>query len=353
MHTNFFLGSNSKDGFHSFYDDLTDLKEAKTVYILKGSPGSGKSSIMRRVAKRCEEKGEKVEYYLCSSDPDSLDAITIPSKGVSIVDGTAPHVVEPRYPLAVERYINLGDFADCSELIKIKDKIIEVRDRYSEFFSHIYKLTSACGAIDNELFDIALGAISISKLHKKADGIIRREIREDGSKSAVLRRFCSAFSKSGIVFTLGVSENDFTTIFLVEDSFGLAHFILSPILDALSASNFTSIACYDHLVPERLSHLLVPELSLAFVTSNAETKYNGQYTKKIRLDAMLDHSTVKREKKRILRLRKARENIVSDISHLLDAAKVCHDELEALYNPYIDFDAVYSFADSLADEILK
>ena len=48
------------------------------------------------------------EYILCSGDPDSLDALLLPQLGVALVDGTAPHVVEPKYPGVVDRYVKHG-----------------------------------------------------------------------------------------------------------------------------------------------------------------------------------------------------------------------------------------------------
>lgn len=87
----YFLGANSPQGFYSLYDQLIDPAQARAIYILKGGPGCGKSSLMRRVAQRAEEMGEHVEYIHCSGDPDSLDAILLPARKTAIADGTAPH----------------------------------------------------------------------------------------------------------------------------------------------------------------------------------------------------------------------------------------------------------------------
>ena len=96
----YFLGANSPAGFYSLYDHLIPPETARAVYILKGGPGCGKSTLMRRVAGRMEAAGLEVEYILCSGDPDSLDAILIPEKQVAIVDGTAPHATAPLGPPA-------------------------------------------------------------------------------------------------------------------------------------------------------------------------------------------------------------------------------------------------------------
>ena len=87
----FYLGANSPTGFYSLYDQLLDPAEAADIVILKGGPGCGKSSLMRRVAKAVEGRGLDVEYIQCSGDPDSLDAVVFPALKTAIVDGTAPH----------------------------------------------------------------------------------------------------------------------------------------------------------------------------------------------------------------------------------------------------------------------
>ena len=89
----YFLGANSPSGFYSLYHELLPAEQARSIYILKGGPGCGKSTLMRRVAALAEEAGETVEYILCSGDPDSLDAIVLPQKQIALVDGTAPQGV--------------------------------------------------------------------------------------------------------------------------------------------------------------------------------------------------------------------------------------------------------------------
>ena len=90
-HIQYFLGANAPGGFYSLYSELLPPEEARAIYILKGGPGCGKSTLMGRVGKRMEEMGVETEYILCSGDPDSLDGLVLPGLRVAIVDGTAPH----------------------------------------------------------------------------------------------------------------------------------------------------------------------------------------------------------------------------------------------------------------------
>ena len=65
------------------YDHLLPPEQARAIYILKGGPGCGKSTLMRRVGAWAEEAGLKTEYILCSGDPDSLDGLILPGKAVA------------------------------------------------------------------------------------------------------------------------------------------------------------------------------------------------------------------------------------------------------------------------------
>ena len=87
----FFLGANSPAGFVSFYDEITAQAENGRLFVVKGGPGTGKSTLMRRTAAALSQREKCFEYIHCSSDPDSLDAVVFPALNTAIVDGTAPH----------------------------------------------------------------------------------------------------------------------------------------------------------------------------------------------------------------------------------------------------------------------
>lgn len=63
---NFFPGGNTAQGFYSFYDYLP--YEAEQVFIIKGGPGTGKSTFMKKIGERMIEEGYDIEFHWCSSD---------------------------------------------------------------------------------------------------------------------------------------------------------------------------------------------------------------------------------------------------------------------------------------------
>ena len=119
-----FLGANTPQGFISFFDELYNPYENCRAYIIKGGPGTGKSTLMKKVCAEAESRGYAVEKVYCSSDPDSLDGLIVPEVGVSIADGTSPHTLEPRFPGACENIINLGECWDKDSLRCKADKSV-------------------------------------------------------------------------------------------------------------------------------------------------------------------------------------------------------------------------------------
>ena len=121
----FFPGGNTAGGFFNAFGGITaPWDKNQRVYILKGGPGVGKNTLMREFAQRALAKDYSVDYFHCASDEDSLDGVRVPEKELAIIDGTAPHVIDPVLPGAADGIINLGIFLD-----EKKTKRKKMRDR--------------------------------------------------------------------------------------------------------------------------------------------------------------------------------------------------------------------------------
>ena len=109
------------------------------------------------------------------------------------------------------------------------------------------------------------------------------------------------------------------------------------------------IACPSPEEPERLEHLLIPELGVAFVTSKPGMKYPGKPYRRVRLNA-LSHP----ESKARLRFRSRMAGVLREegVAALQDA-KAAHDRLESVYNPYVDFEGVRAQAAIEAGRLLS
>lgn len=348
MQSGFFLGANSRYGFYSRYHELIDLTQAEQVYIIKGSPGGGKSTFMRRVAENLDTYASKI---YCSSDPDSLDAVIFPTLGVALVDGTAPHVVEPTFPLAAESYINLGEFADPVKIKARKESLISAATRYRGQFDRAYRLTSCAGTLREDARTLAEGGVDLSRLIKKSKGIVSRELRPTGHTGKIHGRFLSAISPKGHVTLYDTVIDLADRVFLLDDTYGIGAHLLSVLAKEAEALGHTVFACYSPLCPEHLEHLLLPDAHLAFVTVNKYHPYPFEPSKHMRIDAMLDRDYLRSNRGKLRFSNALSEELVDAACKELAAAKRVHDELEGLYHPCINFDALLTAADKLAKRI--
>ncbi len=350
----YFLGANSPKGFYSLYDQLINPETANAIYILKGGAGCGKSTLMRRVAKAAESTGETVEYIHCSGDPDSLDAIVLPDKKAAIVDGTAPHVVEPKFPGVIESYVNLGDCYDRIGLQSVRNEILSCMSGYKDCYKRAYRCLNAAAEITNDMRVILATEQLEEKISKRASGIFKREIIASGTGTGhVTQRFLSAITHQGFLTYISTPFALCKRIYSLVDSYGSAHLMLTHLLSGMIEAHYDVIACPSPLFPDRLVHLIIPELSLAFISAPPGTDFPKHPYRRIHLDPMVDPDLLKQNKARLRFSRRVSSALIDEAVTSLSQAKTMHDNLESIYNPHVDFDRVNRIADHLSRAILE
>lgn len=354
LQTSYFLGANSPAGFYSLYDELSQPDRMKALYILKGGAGCGKSTLMRRIAHHAEAMGQTVQHILCSGDPDSLDAVYLPEKGIAVVDGTAPHVVEAVCPGAVDTYVDLSQYYDHDALQAVKSDLITVTAEYKGHYTQAYRCLGAAGELHRNLIEAADSDGVRQRLEKRAAGIISRELKKVPScGKSTERRFLSAVTHRGVVHLWDTVTAQTGRIYELVDNYGLAHRLLTPILAAARSAGHYAVACPNPMAPDRLSDLILPDLSLAFVTSTTDAPWLYHSYRRLRLDAMAEEELLKAGKPRLRFTRKVESALTEEGIAWLKRAKETHDHLENLYNPHVNFDGVINEADRLAEQILR
>ena len=123
MEKHYFAGATTHKGFVNFFEDI----ERGATYILKGVPGCGKNTLIKKVAEHF--KDEPIEYFHCAADPDSLDGIRLVNHNILIVDGTQPHPIKKRPD--IDKIINLtADIdIDARKLARRKKKHFEQAEK--------------------------------------------------------------------------------------------------------------------------------------------------------------------------------------------------------------------------------
>ncbi|MDQ0158063.1 hypothetical protein [Alkalibacillus salilacus] len=88
-----YLGAATPDGPVDYVLDLTE--DIKNRYFIKGRSGTGKSTMLRKIAHEAHDRGFDVEVYHCGFDPGSLDMVIVRELNFAIFDATPPHQHKP------------------------------------------------------------------------------------------------------------------------------------------------------------------------------------------------------------------------------------------------------------------
>ncbi len=86
---NRFFGASTVYGPKDYIINLTDKLQHR--YFIKGRPGTGKSTMLKKIIKAVNNNGFDTFAYHCAFDPNSLDMVIIPALDIAIFDSTAPH----------------------------------------------------------------------------------------------------------------------------------------------------------------------------------------------------------------------------------------------------------------------
>lgn len=343
MHT-YFLGANTPNGFVSCYDELFRDKRIRKALILKGGPGCGKSTLMRAVGKTAAELGCETEELLCSSDPDSLDGIIIPAAGLALADGTAPHILEPPLCGCEANYLNLGTCYDSKQLSAQKERLFALKAKNSACYPFAASCFSAAAAADTALHSLA-----------KPTGIdvitsaLCQGAKKQPTRGCITHRFYHALTPRGAVScTLSCK-----TVWTLKDNYGIAPQILLTAAECLCEAGLDVILGSQPLSPQKLSHLVIPAQSAAYVVVTEQFPYPyptaGQYD----LDSLCTQAFTTKEALHAQQLLLLREQAVREGLKFLKEAKTYHDELEAVFKPAVNFDAVSKKTDEVKHLLLQ
>lgn len=345
-----FPGAMGPEGFISCFDHLIDESILRRMLILKGGPGVGKSTFMRRIHAALTADGEDSTLYFCSGDPDSLDAVVIPAHGLLILDGTAPHIVDPKIPGARDAIINLGA---CLNESAMRPRLPHIRACMADHAACSRRarafMQSIC-ALKRESAASAAECIDRQRLARMTCALIDAVIPEKTQSDApthVRPVITDALTPKGEICLLTNAQSQ-RVIRLVH------HFAmdLTPVLKALSRA--AQLAGYDveehlsPLSPGSLLHLSIPALSTLVTTR--DTLLSEQI---FDFSACLPTGNLLRRECALEQMHAATTRHTQLAVDAMAQAKQLHDELETFYVPNMDFGKWQSILDETLESLRK
>lgn len=343
----FFAAANSGRGFVSFYSEIFGREGIERRYLIKGGPGTGKSTFMKRAADMAESLGVSVERYKCSSDPDSLDGVIIDNR-IAIIDSTAPHTVEAELAGARDVIVDLGAFWNSDRLFCERDKIKALTERKKRAYALAYRFLSSAMESDIAARELALPFLDVRRIRRLA-GRLTRFISSDGGYE------CKIALSKAIGMSGRCSLDSFVPlarkIVYMEEHYGIGYRALGEICEEARRKGCKIIVSCEPLSPELPDAVFFEESKTLF------TLCQGHKIGAISLRRALDMSPLSRQEKNELRfkMRNARRLsealVLAALDELKEAGKA-HFELEMIYRANMDFSALNDYTTALAEQIL-
>lgn len=352
---NYFACANSSKGFKNLFD--SNLKDLDKIYILKGGPGTGKSSLMKKIGTAMAKQGVPVEYIHCSSDPDSLDGVVIRSRSVAIVDGTAPHVIEPKAPGAVEEYVNLGVAWDVDKLAKNKDKIQALQKEISSCYPKAYECFGKGLKVHDAWEKIYISNMDFNKANVYTDEVIQNLLKNtklDKSSTVMHRFFGGSTPKGALNYVDTLIDNIGNRYFIKGRPGSGKSTMLKKILAAAETKGIDTEVYHCSFDPDSLDMLLMPELDLCIFDSTAPHEYFPNRQSDVTIDMykeLIVPDTDEKYSKELNEITKNYKTCVAEGTSYLAHAKTLHDELEKYYIDATDFSVIDKMTQDLLQKI--
>lgn len=335
----FFAGGITALGFYSFFDQIIDDQAALRI-ILKGGPGTGKSTLMKKIGSEIAALGYDLEEFYCSSDADSLDAIMIPAVNATVIDGTAPHIVDPVYPGCVDEIVDLGRFWDRNKLVARRSEIINLIDQNKACYPHVYRYLQAAKALYDHNCELNKSWTDWVQVNSVTKNLIAEILPKQNNPGLgkIRHLFASAFTPQGPVNHLPCIMQTAAKQYIIKGEPGTGKEVINQsIIQEAVRRGYYIEAYHCSLVPTKIDHLFIPLLNIAVITSYPPHIYENESAETINLNDYMNHY------KRLEHQYTLHKNFVlfEELSALalgqLKKAKAIHDDLELIYVRHMDF----------------
>ena len=341
----FFLGTTTPAGFKGYFEPLRQ-EPGMQMYLIKSGPGCGKSTLMKRLAVKAEQKGEPIQRIHCASDPDSLDGVIFLDKRAAIVDATAPHVMEPDAPGAEEQVVSLYHTLDADALHAHADEVKRLFAQNTALRSRAARYIASAGSLLLDSRRAEACSANFEKVRRYVKRLCTRLLpRTEGTASEELR-LLSAITPKGMVFYRGTVEALADRYVVFRDDYGAVSRLLLELIRAEAlARGYHIITCPCAMHPDdKIDHLFIPALRLAFLTDNRWHPVQLPGVQAVRCTRFVDRENLSAFRARLRFNDRAASELIDQAVALMAQAKNCHDELETYYRAAVDFDQVNAVA---------
>lgn len=336
---------NTGNGFVGTYNDIIDEGKLKRLFIIKGAAGTGKSHLMKTLAKNAESHGASVKRFRCSSDAESLDCIII-NNILAVLDGTPPHSLDLVYPGATSEIIDLSAFWNNSVLKNHRNEIINSTNSKKKYYNEAYNDLHTYSVIKQQIINLVAECVNVDKM-TRAIARISKATKYTDKDSNTRNTIIRSIGMKGLI-KLDTYHNTDNTIIHVEDHYGSAYMFMNYLLKDLQRKGYGLMISNDPIIPNLTCDIFIPSKKTFFTIDN-----DISVDQTINMQRFIYNDKLSNVRSRLRLLNKCSNDILESAkSNLCEAGKY-HFELERIYGSAMDFDRLNEYTEDLSDYILS
>lgn len=349
----YFAASNSRYGFHSYYEQVFRGRVDR-LFCIKGGPGTGKSTLMRAVAREGERRGMRVEYYYCSSDAGSLDAVLLfgRDRSLGLIDATSPHAFEPTLPGVREDILDLGRFWNAEMLSKHAATIVALNHQKSDGYRHAYRYLASIGALSDNVHELIAPCVDEDKLRRCCTRLLRDTPKGQSGQERI--GLCSSIGMRGVV-QLDTYWRQPTRVCLIEDYHDSAYTLTEQLLRSAAEQGMGRRVSYHPILPDRVDALELTDTATAFVVCSPEQTAtiaaHLPHARTLNMRRMLKQNELRGVREQLRRLDRLRQGLLDSTCLCMQKVADSHFALEQLYIDAMDFSAKEQYTKALCAKL--
>lgn len=337
-----FAGLNSIDGYVPLLEYT--LSPMKRIFILKGSPGSGKSTIMKRIAARAEAEGHSLTVVRCSSDPDSFDGIMLTDLGVAVADGTSPHSLDPKKYGIRELTVSLEDTFDYDRLGFFSGRLSRLSEKKAMYVRAASSCIAAFGKLEDVRREYTDNAFLAGKLYTFCHGFVKRNCRKGVGRVVITPT--DTFCRKGFVTTGTFCDID--TFYVLRDRYGSAETVLQQLYVCARNEGVDMCVIPCPVDSREISGIFFPDTGVLIKSDRFVSPENA---KTVRAARFLDPEVTVLHRQSLTALEKLSGKLTDEAAQAMEHSFSVHAEIEKIYSQCIDFSVTDSIEKALAIRI--
>lgn len=354
---NFYANGITSQGFYSLYQ--SSIKDLERVFILKGAPGTGKSSLVKDVADSLLENGFDLELIHSPKDNHSLDGVLIPILKIGLIIGNPPFAIDPQYPGVVEETIHFDNVLDLKRLATHKDEIISLVNQINASYQKTLDHFAQAKQIHSEKEALYVQEMNFEKANVITNTLTERIFlgRNEDRRANQRHMFFGAATPEGVInFIDNLTEEADTRIILKGRPGSGKSTMLKKLVNEASLRGFDTEVYQCGFEPNSLDMVIIPELKFAVLDGTAPhpiepTRGGDEVLDLYQLCFAKDVDTDSANELQEIDTRYKQQTTVA--IQCLAEAKELHDQLKQIYTDAMDFEKVMERKKYILDSILS